>query len=198
MSILLPTAYLPPLSYMSLLLRNGQVCIEAQEHFVKKTLRNRCRICGANGTLLLSVPVDHDNRWRKPIHEIGISQQEEWKKSHWKSIESAYAHAPYFEFYEEEFRKVLFDKHKTLTGLNQAFLLTVLRWLKLEKKLHWTSEFDPYSANHNDYRRNWDQEPAVRHSVVYKQVFEAKLGFQDDLSIIDLIFNTGPDALGYL
>ena len=192
-----PTAYLPPVSYVGMIVRSDTSLVEGHEHYIKKTLRNRCRIMGPNGTLNLSVPVDHENRWRTPIHELRIAEDDVWRRSHWKSIESAYAHSPYFEFYEDELRKVLFSDPKTLFELNMLTLQLAMKWLKMHPQLSTTTAFTPYSDSTTDYRSYWDGKITFS-SKPYHQVFSDRFGFESDLSFIDLVFNTGPDALAYL
>jgi hypothetical protein len=199
MPSIFPIAYLPPISYLSMLLRSSDPLLEHHEHFVKKSIRNRCTILGANGPILLSVPVNHDDRWRKPICEISIALDEEWKRSHWKSIESAYSHAPYFEFYQDSLAETLFASHTTLVSLNNSLLQLILRWLKQDRDLEITAGFTPYKNQPHDYRTYWDSRlEGLKMEKTYKQVFSDRHGFISDPSIIDLIFNTGPDALAYL
>src|SRR5688572_4123045 len=96
--VLLSTAYLPPVSWLAKCV-DRPVILEAHEHYVKQTVRNRASICGANGRLDLVVPIDHDNLYAQPITAVRIAKDHNWKRVHWKSIESAYRNAPYFEYY---------------------------------------------------------------------------------------------------
>jgi hypothetical protein len=204
MNLLLPTAYLPPVSYLRYLLKQDNVRIEGHEHFVKQTLRNRCEIYGANGRLRLTVPVDHTDRWRKPIREIKVRNDEPWKRLHLKSIISAYGKSPFFEFYADELHQVFRQEYSFLLDLNVTLLQLFLKWLKSKKQITITDTFIPYSNEPWDARSSFNDPdtalPASKNNskIGYYQVFEERHGFQTDLSGLDLIFNTGPEAVAYL
>jgi hypothetical protein len=204
MTLLLPTAYFPPVSYLKNLLNEDAVQIEGHEHYVKQSIRNRCEIFGANGRLRLTVPVEHNNRWRLPIKEIRLRNDEPWKRLHLKSIRSAYGKSPFFEYYEEELEKTFEVEHTFLFEWNYATLQLLLKWLKVEKEISFTDDFLPYSDESWDARMIFDRSEneiennsRIKHAAYY-QVFESRHGFQSNLSCMDLIFNTGPDALHHL
>ena len=100
-SILLSSAYLPDLTYLSEVLNADTIHIEQQEHFVKQTHRNRCDILTSNGKLTLSIPLLKSGE-KELISNKRISYAENWQQQHWRSITSAYKSSPYFEFFEDE------------------------------------------------------------------------------------------------
>lgn len=199
MPLILPVSYLPPVSYFKALTSGQAVLLESAEHFVKQTLRNRCRIAGANGMLTLTVPVEHDNRWRKPIRDLRISAPGEWNRRHWKSIVSAYGKSTYFEFYEERLRQSLLKKHTFLWDLDLELMTLLAGWMKVPMPVGFTEQYLPDYGEGNDLRNTWNTaSPPVPEFKSYYQVFSERCGFLPDLSVIDLLFNTGPDANSHL
>ena len=105
MKILLPLFYLPPISWFSEFLKEeNEIILEQFENFPKQTYRNRCNIYGANGRLSLIIPINHNGK--RVLKELEISDRENWKKLHWKSIKTAYQSSPYFEFYENKMEDI--------------------------------------------------------------------------------------------
>lgn len=198
MNLLLPTSYLPPISYVKKVLDAEHVYLESHEHFVKQTIRSRCEILGANGRLKLTIPVSHNDRREIPIAAVTIANNEAWQRQHLKSIESAYGKSPYFEFYEDDLRVILMKDYSLLTELNSALLKLIFKWLKKDLTITNTTAYTPNPENLIDLRSHWNENHHPADCAPYQQVFSAKHGFIPDLSIIDLIFNAGPEAHRYL
>ena len=195
--MLLPTSFLPPVSYFSLIVSAPNFSIEHQEHFVKQTIRNHCEIQSANGRLKLSVPVKHDNRWKIPIETIAIASGEQWQRKHIRSIRSSYGKSPFYEYYQEEFEAALSQDFHTLCQVNKTMLALTLKWLKITKEPVYTDSYQAHGAILQDYRTEWN-EVKGRSLKKYTQVFSDRFAFMEDLSIIDLVFNCGPAAIDYL
>jgi hypothetical protein len=195
--MLLSTAYLPPISYFRKLAMSETVFIEKHEHFVKQTYRNRCTIYGANGVQSLSIPLVNTHE-KTLITQKRIAYKENWQNQHWRSIESAYRGSPYFIYYEDALKQFYEKRYEFLFEYNTEILQTILKLLKLSTRIEFTKE---YLTNiDNDYR-NLINPKTVGHREdfpTYTQVFSQKHGFKPDLSIIDLIFNLGPEATQYL
>lgn len=193
--------YLPSIAYLSQWVRAEEVILEKQEHFVKQSYRNRCYILGANGIQALSVPVVGGNK-KLPITEIAIDYKQRWAMEHWRSIQSAYGKAPFFEFFAEDFRSVYESKPDTLWALNQEFLTLCLRILRLSPVLSFTEKYEKeIPSSIIDLRgfyltQNQGKEQGAFTPVRYRQIFGNN--FVSDLSIIDLIFCTGPEAKNIL
>lgn len=186
------TAYFPPISYMQKWSKTLNVIIESQEHFQKKSYRNRCEIVGANGIQTLSVPIE--KKEKAIIKDTKIAYHEDWQKNHFKAIESAYRSGPYYEYIIDDFIPIFTKKHAFLFDLNLEIISIINQYLKIDCQINQTKEFslDIYS---NDYRQSYNtQNKTEITKVKYKQIFEEKLGFFPDVSVLDLIFNTGPDA----
>ncbi len=197
MEILVPTAFLPPISYVAEFLSSEEIIIEQSETYPKQTIRNHCLIYGPNGTQLLSVPVVKANGNHTLTRDVRLFDALSWQRSHWKSIETAYNNSPFFLYYKDDFSPFFEKKFEFLLDYNQALLEMVLRLLKKETKLRFTDRFEKNPAGVHDLRNRWGKHnPLVLPE--YVQVFSSDSGFLSDLSIIDLLFNLGPESPGYL
>ena len=199
-TILLSTAYLPPIEYFSFLINSDKQIIEKYETYKKQTYRNRCYILGSNGKLALTIPIKKPEGNHTKTNEIIISYSEDWQQIHWKSIESSYNSSPFFLFYKEELKNLYQKKYKYLLDHNNNFLKLICDFLDIEITPGLTSEFIKNPKNILDLRnsispKNSSQEKNYKK---YSQVFANKHGFIPNLSIIDLLFNTGPEAIDYL
>ena len=195
-----PLLHLPNLYYFKQVLayRNQEITLEKQEHFPKQTYRNRAEIYSPNGMLNLSIPINRGNGNHTIYKDITICNDTNWQHIHWKTIESCYRNSAYFEFYEDGFAPFYEKKYNFLFDYNLELLQLILKNLKLKVSLSFTDEF------HSDYEsvdfRNGITTKNLQNysSKPYFQVFEDREGFKGNLSIIDLLFNQGPQALSYL
>ncbi|HWY37386.1 MAG TPA: WbqC family protein [Bacteroidia bacterium] len=195
--MLLSTAYLPPVEYFQKIISSKTVFIEKHEHFVKQTYRNRCHIYGANGIQALSIPLVNGHE-KTIISEKKIAYAENWQQQHWRSIESAYRNSPYFIYYEDELRFFYKEKFDLLLEYNTEILKVLLKLLKLNVEIDFTETFERKSGN--DFREAISPKNKIELAEFnpYSQVFSEKYGFKPNLSIIDLIFNKGPDTKEFL
>lgn len=193
------TAWFPPVSYVASCMAFSEFVIEAKETFPKQTYRNRCVILTAGGLLTLSIPVIKPFGSRTKTDEIVVSGVEPWQRTHWRSITSAYSRSPYFDHYAHHFFPLFHDQASSLIEMNDRCLQLVFTLLKLPKTLHYTSD---YSSLHAavDLRNAFDPKKQFSSDYFdyYFQVFGDRFAFRHDLSILDLIFNLGPDSLNYL
>jgi hypothetical protein len=196
-NVLLPVFYLPPISWFSVFLNpENEIVFEQFESFPKQTYRNRTNIYGANGKLSLIIPIQHNGK--RELKEIEISHREDWRNLHWKSIKTAYQSSPYFEFYEDKFRKIFDLKEKYLLDFNLKGLEIIQQILKTEKAHSLNVEYikNPEEIN---FREKFSAKlPSEFEMEEYYQTFSDKLGFLNDLSILDLICNKGPESLTYI
>ena len=197
MKVLLPLFYLPPISWFSVFLRqDAEITLEQFENFPKQTYRNRTVIYGANGRLALIIPILHNGK--KTINEIEVSQRENWQKLHWKSIKNAYQSSPYFEFYEDHLQQIFNFETQSLFQFNLNALQIILKILKTEKAYSLNEEFTKTPAE-VDFRNKFSAKKESEFEMEeYYQTFSDKLGFEKDISILDLICNKGPESLTYL
>lgn len=198
---LFSTAYFPPISYVAAMLDKPVVVVEQYETFPKQTYRNRAVVATANGLLPLSVPVIRTNGNHTYTKDMDICYNENWAAKHWRAIESAYNSSPYFLYYKDDVEAILNKKHRTLLELNMDILAFVFKKLKVAKDIILSTDFVVVDANADieDYRNRFSpKNKEIIQLTPYDQVFEDRYGFQQDLSILDLLFNMGPDSLGYL
>jgi len=199
--IVLSTSYFGPVQYFTKFLLPGQVYLEKHENFTKQTYRNRCLIFGANGPLSLTVPVKRGSFHKMKISELEIEHTYPWQENHWRSIESAYGSSPYFEFYQEEIHSLIHLRSQFLLDLNIGILKAILGLLRIDKKIIFTDDYSKggYNQDIRDkiHPKKRIPDPLFK-PVEYVQVFQSKFGFQTNLSVLDLLFNTGPDAKSIL
>ncbi|MGF7141140.1 WbqC family protein [Roseimarinus sediminis] len=198
--VLLTSAYLGPLNYYGKMLMADQVLIEQYDSYHKQTWRNRCRIMAANGPLDLSVPVVKKSGQKMLMKEVEIDYSTRWQANHWRSLLAAYASSPFFEFYEDDFRPFYEKKWSFLIDFNQEINACVCNLLELPVPLGLSDSFVVPEERPGDFRFNIS--PKSSHEadplfqpVEYYQIFDEKYGFVPNMSIVDLLFNTGPEAL---
>lgn len=194
MECLLPISYLGPVAYYSAILQSEEIFIETKEHFIKQSFRNRCTIMGANGSQTLTIPKERKSSDKTLISDISISNQDNWQKSHWQSIVSAYNSSPFFEYYKDELLPFYNTKHNTLFDFNLKLSKTILELMQVEKKLNFTSKFQK-ECNGLDFRSS---KFILKNQEEYQQVFCEKYSFIPNLSILDVLFNLGPETTSYL
>lgn len=196
----LSTAYLPPVRYFSTLVRFGEVRIETAENYPKQTFRNRCLIATANGLQALTVPVVKPHSPKCPVRDILISDHGNWRHRHWHALVSAYNRSPFFEYYADDFRPFYERKYTCLVEYNDALLSMLCELLDIHPVITHTETYDPFVEN--DFRNATDpRHPSPDATFTprpYCQVFRDKYGFIPNLSIADLLFNMGPEAVFFL
>lgn len=195
---LLSTAYFPNIEYFRRIIEADEIQIDIFETFPKQTYRNRCEILAANGVQSLIVNVEKGRTGKLITKSIKISYAENWAQKHIMSIISAYSSAPFFEYYWYEFEKILNKKEKFLIDLNQKILQQCIDFLEIDKKINYTDEFIPIENNFEDYR--FKITPKIRNfkNNRYIQVFSDRFEFIPNMSILDLLFNLGPEAYTYI
>lgn len=193
MNLVLSSHYFPPISYFKLLISSETTIVDVYENFIKQSYRNRCVIYGANGSLNLVVPVVKRRSGREMMH-VKIDYTEDWQTKHWKSISSAYKASPYFEYYQEDLKTTFFEKSEMLVDHNQLQLSTIIGLLGLNPTLKISKSYINQRSE-IDYRLLISpKKNAVASLKPYMQVFADRHGFMEDLSILDLLFNEGPNA----
>lgn len=196
----LSTAYLAPIQYYSKLTAYDEIRIEAEENYPKQTYRNRCLIASANGVQTLSVPVEKPATLKAPTRDIRISDHGNWRHLHWHALVSAYNMSPFFEYYVDDFRPFYEKPYHFLIDYNDALQATICALLDLHPHIVRTKRYDPSPAN--DFRTAIDpRRPHPDEAFTprpYYQVFRNKHGFLPNLSIVDLLFNMGPEAVLFL
>ncbi|MCX6325212.1 MAG: WbqC family protein [Bacteroidia bacterium] len=197
--ILVSTAYLPPVEYFSIISQADEVLIEKEENYLKQTYRNRCYILSASGPQLLSVPVYLGSLHKTPVKDIRIDYSKRWQQVHIRAMTASYNSSPWFEYYFENIEKIISRNHEFLLDLNMELIESVLAILKIKKTISYTANFEPVGDMENDFRYKITTKKESHFAVKeYLQVFNQDKSFIPGLSIIDLVFNMGPDAVDYL
>ncbi len=198
--IILSLLYLPPIEYFAWILNADSYKLELHENYFKQTYRNRCHIYTANGLLALSIPVHKTTGNHTLISDIEISYMDNWQINHWRAIESAYNKSPFFLYYQDDLKKFYTKTWKYLYEFNTALTECLLKKLKLNSIVNFTESFVPIIDIEKDLRYCIHPKEESKHIVFpkYYQVFESKHNFIPNLSIIDLLFNEGPESLQYL
>lgn len=199
-AVCLSTAYLAPVSYYCKLYAFDTVRLEACENYQKQSYRNRCRIATANGIQELTVPVEKSPTPKILTRDIRISDHGNWRHLHWNAFVSAYNMSPFFEYYADDFAPFYEKKYTFLMDYNEALQQLICELIDLRPQIIRTETYETNLPN--DFRnafhpRHPHDDPSF-HPQSYYQVFREKYGFLPDLSIVDLLFNMGPEALPVL
>jgi hypothetical protein len=197
---LLSTAYLGPIRYFSKFVLHKSIFLEARENYTKQSYRNRCTILSANGPFSLSIPVKYSNNPKTPIREVLLDYDTPWNKIHWQAIVSAYRNSPFFEYYSDDLEPFYDKKYEKLFDFNQDLTACLLRQLSLETIIRLTESWENTPSGFSDYRNEIHPKPQKNREdphfreAPYTQVFHSKFGFVTGLSVLDLLFNAGPEA----
>ena len=183
----LPCCYLSPVSHFSAYFRADEVRLEVCDHFTKQTLRNRCWIDGPNGPLALTIPIVK-TEGKTLMRDIRVSDHGNWRHQHWTALESSYRQSPFFEYYADEFAPFYVKRWEFLVDFNEELMELVASLLDISKPVTRTLTYEGDA---------FAQLPPFE-SRPYYQMFASRHGFLPDLSIVDLLFNQGPEGLLWL
>ena len=198
-TILLSSAYLPPVSFFTAINSGGDVLIEQYDNYCKQTYRNRCRIATAGGVQTLTVPVVKSESPKQLMKDVRISDHGEWRHQHWNALESAYMNSPFFMYYQDDLRPFYEKKYEFLIDFNTELTLLILKLTGINKSVTLTESYTRKTDNILDLRnliepgKNEPENPKE-----YWQIFKKKYGFIGNLSALDLLFNMGPEFPIYL
>lgn len=175
--------------------------MEACEYYVKQSYRNRACIMTGNGRYDLIIPVVHASS-KMPIRDVKIDYTMPWQKNHWRTILSAYGNSPFLLYYQDALQPFYEKKIVYLFDFNRQLLQTLLSLLPLSPDITLTDRYEP--ADVDDLRSGINPKAAAsprypyRISQPYYQTFEGRFGFVANLSVLDLLANTGNKAIGYI
>ena len=177
---------------------NSNILWDVHQNYIKQTFRNRTFIHSANGLQILTIPVKH-SKIKFSMLDAKIDNSIAWQKNHWRSIQSAYSSSPFFEFYRDSLEEIYIKEYTYLTKFNFDLINLILEWTDIEMKSELSKSYKIQYKNSLDLRENIENKKySSSENIIYKQVFSDKNGFLNDLSIIDLIFNEGPNSISYL
>ena len=198
--IVLPTAYLGTVSYYAALYHADEVVIEAHEHYLKQTLRNRCQIATGQGVQTLSAYVEKGKQSKMSIGEVRLSDHNDWPRQHLYSLATYYGMSPFYEYYIDDLKEVLLHGHDgTLLGMNEALRRHICKEIGFEPNVRYSTEWMGPVAEQN--AAEWAQRirPALEAAPYYQiGAVQGNLPFMADMSIVDLLFNMGPEAIAVL
>lgn len=200
-TVLLSTAYLAPVEYYRQMLAHPQAVIERRCNYVRQTYRNRCVIASANGLQTLSIPVVKPNSPKCPTKDIRIAEHGNWRHLHWNAIVSAYHSTPFFEYYADDFHPFYEKPQNFLFDFNEALRELICALLDVSPNVCFSDRYVAETKQDTlDLREaiHPKKETDLVRFQPYYQVFADKFGFQANLSIIDLLFNMGPEAVLFL
>jgi hypothetical protein len=196
MALFIPT-YFSPISQYQALLNSNSITFEVEDNYQKQTYRNRCYIYGANGKQLLNIPVSIPKSAKKTKSKDILVENSNWQKQHYKSLEAAYNHSPFFEFYKDDLQKLFSKKYTYLLDVNLDSFAFIMEALELSKEYSLSKVYEETKLN--DFRNLADSKKKVEISFLsYIQMFDQKFGFLKNLSILDLLFMEGPNSINFL
>lgn len=196
----LPLTYLGPVSFFSKFLLHTEIFIECHDHYQKQTYRNRCRIYAANGPLSLTIPILAGSVHKIPVRDVRIDNGRSWKRLHVKGIESAYRSAPYYEYYIDSFLPYYNKEYSFLLDFNLDLQSVLLGQLNIQTVVVQTDTYlHDTGEEMADYREVIHPKKSLAADpyftpLPYSQVFLERFGFIPNLSVIDLLFNMGPES----
>ena len=200
--VFLTSAYLGPVEYYAHMLHTDKVFVEQHDHYMKQTYRNRCIIAGPSGKIDLTIPTEKPDNPKCPMKDIRISDHGNWRHLHFNALESAYGHTPYYEYYRDDFAPFYEKKYEYLMDFNEAMQAMVCGLIDMEPNISRTTEYKTaFSADELDLRevihpkKDYTVLDTDFQAIPYYQVFQERLGFISNLSIVDLLFNMGPESL---
>ena len=189
--VLLECENFPCIAWYKMFLRNENIQIEQHEYFFRKSFRNRTVIAGPNGLITLSIPLKGGRNQKNVMKDIEISYDENWQTVHWKTIESCYRRSPYFEYYAEDIKMLFEKKHHFLVDYNIQCLQLVNQLLQVKKELVLTEKYEKIPIDTWVDARNVFDENTDMQLPSYIQVFQDRIGFKSNLSILDMLFCDG-------
>ena len=196
--LLVQPAYFAPIIQYVAIAKASNVLFEVEDNYQKQTYRNRCYIYTTQGKQLLNVPVQHSKALKQKTKDVLIDYKDGWQKQHLKSLQTAYSSSPFFEFYIDDLLPIFEKQTKYLLDLNlksHHFIMDALQLqIPTSKSVEYFKEVDCNDARNLAIAKGSKNYQLER----YIQVFEENHGFISNLSMLDLLFMEGPNALNYL
>lgn len=200
MNIIISPTYFPDILSFAAMVQADTIMLEVSENYQKQSYRTRMYIATSNGRLLLNIPVLHSKKKeRKKIEDTYIENSFLWQRQHWRSLVIAYRTSPFFEFYEDDIYPLFHKEYNSLLEFNIDTIKCLQELLDIDLTISYTSNYQENYADKIDLRYFADGKRKNKTEIEpYRQVFEEKNGFIPYLSILDLLFNHGPEAITYL
>jgi len=198
--LLIDLQYCGSIAYFQKLLEYKEVVFEKHEYFQKATYRNRCIVVGPNGLQNLSIQIKNGRAKKQLYKDVKIAYEHRWHHIHWQTLTSNYRSSPYFEFYEDYFEPFFEKEYENLFDFNLELFMLLNKLLGTEIKFSLTENFEKSPKNTDDLRSFFlpKTKDVSFINTEYIQVFSSKVGFFPNLSILDLLFCEGPNAISFL
>jgi hypothetical protein len=199
MKLLVESQYFPPVTLFRMSIQFSNVNFDLYDPWRKMSFRNRCVVVGSNGVINLSIPVVEGREQKKPLKEVMIDNRKPWQSQHWKTITSCYNRSPWFSFFEPELEALYRQPVHLLSDWNR----TCFEWVTKKLGLAIHVDYSQYVPGENgagevvDWRNKLTPKSIQNEfpdPVRYHQVFEERIGFIPNLSILDLLFCEGKNA----
>lgn len=174
---------------------------EVFDNYQKQTYRNRAHICTDRGLHVLSIPIAHtgNKSGRQLYQNVKVDNSYPWQRQHWRTLETAYRTSPFFEYYEDDIRPLYMVEQEYLMAFNLKTIETICQCLQIQIPSQKTSEYIRNPKEMDDYRFLASAKTKLSfEDTEYVQVFGDRHGFIPNLSILDLLFNLGPESVTYL
>lgn len=200
MQILLHPTYCPNIQSFALLVQHDVVW-EVEDNFQKQTFRNRCYICTDQGKHMLNIPIQHAGglQGRQKYKDVRLDNSAKWQRQHWRSLQTAYRTSPFFEYYEDDLAPLYMQEETYLMDFNLKSIAVLCDCLQLEAPKNRTIRFQKSPEAVIDARFLVNAKKQVSFTQAeYNQVFGDRHGFIANLSVLDLLFNVGPNSVSYL
>jgi len=200
-TVLVHPSYGCPIAQYAVIAQGDKILFEAQDNYQKQTYRNRTKIATSTGVLQLTIPVLHnkDSQERQQSFAVCIENKFHWQRDHWRSLKVAYQTSPYFEYYEDEFEPLYHRTYDKLIDFTLALHELIMECLQLHKKIELTTVYEKSPTSLSDFRHlTLAKKDPLMDLPEYHQLFREKHGYLPNLTVLDLIFNEGPNALSYL
>ncbi len=197
--LILSSHYFPCIAYFIYLARYKKANIDVGENYEKQSFRNRCSIYSAQGSQDLVIPLVKS--YNTPIKDVNIDMRNNWKIKHWRTLCAAYNSSPFFDYYSIELKNVFFIKEKSLSAFNIMLINHICKEVGIKIKLRISDNYLNPKTNQIDLRSSLHPKRCFKHLTSYPeytQTFKSIAGFIPNLSILDLLFNEGPESLTYI
>ena len=199
---LLSSAYFGPVQWYQKLNRYDRCLIECHDHYIKQTYRNRCTIATTQGVQTLSVPIERYDGLKCAMRDIRVSDHGNWRHLHWNALMSAYGESPFFEYYADDIRPFFEKRWEFLFDFNMEITFKMCELIDIRPTISTTDTYVADTAGMHDFRDTIrPKHPLPDEQFVptpYYQVYRQKHGFLPNLSVLDLLFNEGNEAVFYL
>ncbi len=199
--VIIEPQYFPPISVLREIVSHNEIGFALDDKYKKMSFRNRCLVTGANGIISLSIPIKGGREVNQLIRDVKINNSQDWQTQHWRTLRSIYARSPWFEYYAPQLEMFYVKHYEVLYQWNLDLLNWVIKVLKLDIKIKQIELENIMDSDKNMtdkvLPKNYSQQ-FEKFVPKYQQVFQEKTGFIQNMSILDLIFCEGANAVNYL